>query len=202
MLVWGWISLGAFTVVDATLLNLILLPIIIFEGGWSVNLPNFMAQFPYILIFAILGTIITIGLLGTMSWTSAKYLGLHPMTGFRANFAFASLISATDPVATLTTFAQLQIADRQPLLNTLVFGESMINDAVAIVFFNAFNHAEIEPWDDLLIRLVVLMFGSMLVGALTAAFLVFVLRVAKLPGNTIPEAPALGRGFAPSEEGH
>lgn len=108
------------------------------------------------------------------------------MTSVRANFAFASLISATDPVATLTTFTQLHIAERQPLLNTLVFGESFINDAVAIVFFNAFNHNQ-EPWDELMLRVVTLLFGSMLLGFFTTAALVLVMRWARLPGHTSPE---------------
>lgn len=186
MLQWGWISLGAFTLVDATILNLFLLPVIIFEGGWSVNAPHFMDQFPFILIFAILGTLISIIVIGSFSWVLALQ-GVHNMVTLRANFAFASLISATDPVATLTTFAQLNIAKKQPLLNTLVFGESMINDAVAIVFFNAFNYAGHESWEHLLVRMLFLLFGSMFLGAMTAAALTLVLRGAQLPGHTMPE---------------
>ena len=41
-----------------------------------------------------------------------------------------SLISAVDPVATLAIF---QALDVDPVLNMLVFGESILNDAVAIV---------------------------------------------------------------------
>ena len=45
------------------------------------------------------------------------------------SFAFGSLISAVDPVATLAIFQALDI---DPVLNMLVFGESILNDAVAI----------------------------------------------------------------------
>ena len=46
------------------------------------------------------------------------------------SFAFGSLISAVDPVATLAIFSAL---DMDPVLNMLVFGESILNDAVSIV---------------------------------------------------------------------
>ena len=46
------------------------------------------------------------------------------------SFAFGSLISAVDPVATLAIFSALDV---DPVLNMLVFGESILNDAVSIV---------------------------------------------------------------------
>ena len=58
------------------------------------------------------------------------------------SFAFGSLISAVDPVATLAIFQALDI---DPVLNMLVFGESILNDAVAIgnnIYI--YYHIEIE----------------------------------------------------------
>ena len=46
------------------------------------------------------------------------------------SFTFGALISAVDPVATLAIFHALEV---NPTLNMLVFGESVLNDAVAIV---------------------------------------------------------------------
>lgn len=48
----------------------------------------------------------------------------------RCSFAFGSLISAVDPVATIAIFNALNV---DPVLNMLVFGESILNDAVSIV---------------------------------------------------------------------
>jgi len=50
----------------------------------------------------------------------------------QCSFAFGSLISAVDPVATLAIFHALDV---DPTLNMLVFGESVLNDAVSIVMF-------------------------------------------------------------------
>jgi len=49
---------------------------------------------------------------------------------------FGSLISSTDPVATL---AILKSVGAPPLLYDLVFGESALNDALSIVLFNIFR---------------------------------------------------------------
>lgn len=46
------------------------------------------------------------------------------------SFAFGSLISAVDPVATLAIFHALDV---DAVLYMLVFGESVLNDAVSIV---------------------------------------------------------------------
>ena len=47
--------------------------------------------------------------------------------------AFGALISAVDPVATLAIFSAMDV---EPTLNMLVFGESILNDAVSIVLCN------------------------------------------------------------------
>ena len=49
---------------------------------------------------------------------------------FVESFAFGSLISAVDPVATLAIFHALNV---DQVLYMLVFGESILNDAVSIV---------------------------------------------------------------------
>jgi sodium/hydrogen exchanger 8 len=50
---------------------------------------------------------------------------------------FGALISAVDPVATLSILGNPEL-NLDPLLYSLVFGESVLNDAVAIVLFNTF----------------------------------------------------------------
>lgn len=124
-----------FSKLNAAILNLVLLPIIIFASGWTIRRQDFYSQFPYILLFAVVGVALStvviaflIRITGSMNW--------HSMHAWRTAFAYASLISATDPIATLSTYAKLKV---DPLLNILVFGESVINDAVAIVLFHVFN---------------------------------------------------------------
>lgn len=61
-----------------------------------------------------------------VKWLFAYYIVFF----FLHSFAFGSLISAVDPVATLAIFHALDV---DPTLNMLVFGESILNDAVSIV---------------------------------------------------------------------
>merc|ERR1719265_1649673 len=127
-----------FAELNSAILNLILLPIIIFASGWAIRRQDFYSQFPYILLFAMGGVALsTVVIACLINFTGA--LELHSVTRWRTAFAYASLISATDPVATLSTYSKLKV---DPLLNILVFGESIINDAVAIVLFNVFNGDE------------------------------------------------------------
>jgi NhaP-type Na+/H+ or K+/H+ antiporter len=54
--------------------------------------------------------------------------------GVPFSLLFGSLISATDPVATLTIYSSKAV-NVPPLMHSLVFGESVLNDAVAIVLY-------------------------------------------------------------------
>lgn len=172
---------------SATFLNLFLLPIIIFQSGWALNHFNFLSQVEYIGIFAVFGTLISFFFIGLVGYWAGSH-GYFVVDTLRENLAFAALISAVDPVATLSTFSRLGLDDTQPLLHTMIFGESVINDAVAIVLFHTIN----SSWADLTVLksiydIAVLLFGSAGFGILFASLLVWLLRVARLPGNTIPE---------------
>ena len=50
--------------------------------------------------------------------------------GFGHCLQFGAMISATDPVTVLAVFRDLKV---EPNLDALLFGESVLNDAVAIV---------------------------------------------------------------------
>lgn len=108
---------------------LVLLPPIIFESGYNLHKGNFFQNIGSILVFAILGTTISALVIGA----GVYLLGLAQVAyrlSFVESFAFGSLISAVDPVATVAIFHAMDV---DPVLNMLVFGESILNDAVAIV---------------------------------------------------------------------
>ena len=116
--------------------NLVLLPPIIFESGYSLNQFLFFKNSLTISTLAVVGTLVTtvftwLGLVQLGAW------GLIPELTVVECGAFACLISAVDPVATLATFGALKV---DPNLNSLVFGESVLNDAVAIIFFRSILH--------------------------------------------------------------
>lgn len=123
---------------------LVLLPPIIFESGYNLHKGNFFQNIGSILVFAIAGTTISALVIGA----GIYLLGLADVAyrlSFIESFAFGSLISAVDPVATVAIFHALDI---DPVLNMLVFGESILNDAIAIVLTTSVlesNNPDMSP---------------------------------------------------------
>ncbi|KFO35882.1 Sodium/hydrogen exchanger 8 [Fukomys damarensis] len=111
---------------------LLLLPPIIFESGYSLHKGNFFQNIGSIALFAVFGTAISAFVVGGGIYFlgQADVISKLNMTD---SFAFGSLISAVDPVATIAIFNALHV---DPVLNMLVFGESILNDAVSIVLTN------------------------------------------------------------------
>lgn len=117
----------------------VLLPPIIFEAGYSLNQKDFFENIGAITLYAMLGTIISTFVVGLLSFYVAK-VGLirdidqeNPMEAL----LFGALISAVDPVATLSIMGNAEL-QCDKLLYSLVFGESVLNDAIAIVLFKTF----------------------------------------------------------------
>ncbi|RDD47238.1 Sodium/hydrogen exchanger 8 [Trichoplax sp. H2] len=120
-------------VFDPTFFFVVLLPPIIFESGYSLHKGNFFFNIGSILTFAIIGTAISAIVVGGGIYLLGMAQIIYPLT-LTESFAFGSLISAVDPVATLAIFHALNV---NPTLNMLVFGESVLNDAVSIVMTNS-----------------------------------------------------------------
>ncbi len=104
----------------------IFLPALVFESALSLDARALLKNIVPILMLAIFGMLVSVLLVGLgVGWS----LGLPLIIAF----LFGSLISATDPVAVVALFKELGVAKR---LNVLVEGESLMNDATAIVLFN------------------------------------------------------------------
>ncbi|CAN9321014.1 unnamed protein product [Alternaria alternata] len=90
----------------------LLLPPIILSAGYELHQGNFFRHIGTILTFAFAGSFISAVVLGAMS--------------------VGATLSATDPVTILAIFDTYKV---EPKLYTLIFGESILNDAIAIVVF-------------------------------------------------------------------
>jgi len=78
---------------------------------------------------------------------------------------------------------------RQPLLNVVLLGESMLNDAVAIVLFTVINtdYGQVQNMSALIPSVFKQLFGAIFFGIAVAMVLVFMMRMANLPGHTTEE---------------
>ena len=106
-----------------------LLPPIIFEAGYNMNVSAFLANIGPTMFFAFVGTFASTFIVGGIVWYAGQ-MGLCYPLGLLAALVFGSLISATDPVTVLAVFQALGV---KVDLFSMVFGESVLNDAVAIV---------------------------------------------------------------------
>jgi len=104
----------------------IFLPALVFETALSLDARALLKNLIPVLVLAIIGMLVSVILVGIGVWWS---LGLPLLVAL----LFGSLISATDPVAVVALFKELGVSKR---LNILVEGESLMNDATAIVLFN------------------------------------------------------------------
>lgn len=82
-------------------------------------------------MFAIPGTMISFGVIGGIIYAVGLLNWSYPLS-LSESMVFGSFLSATDPVATLAIFQALNV---DSTLYMLVLGESILNDAVAIILY-------------------------------------------------------------------
>ena len=118
-----------------------LLPPIIFEAGYSLKRKDFFQNIGAITLYAMVGTLISTFVVGFLTYYFANWgwfgEGAIDTENPMEALLFGALISAVDPVATLSIMGSPEL-NCDPLLYSLVFGESVLNDAIAISLFKVF----------------------------------------------------------------
>ncbi|KAJ7398441.1 Sodium/hydrogen exchanger 2 [Pitangus sulphuratus] len=124
-------------VMNSDVFFLYLLPPIVLDAGYFMPTRLFFENFGTIFWYAVVGTLwnaigIGISLYGICQISA---FGLTDITLLQ-NLLFGSLISAVDPVAVLAVFENIHVNEQ---LYILVFGESLLNDAITVVLYNLFK---------------------------------------------------------------
>ncbi|MFP3983805.1 MAG: cation:proton antiporter [Desulfurivibrionaceae bacterium] len=147
--------------IDPHLILFLFLPTLIFEATYSLESHLFFRIVPQIVLLAVPGLLISMFLSALVaSWLLPWGLG--------AALLFGALISATDPVAVV---ALLKEKTSRKRLQTLIEGESLLNDGTAIVLFSLFygfviGGTGIEPLSAAG-EFVLVVSGGLLIGILT-----------------------------------
>jgi len=105
-----------------------------------------------------------------------KYLNTQYFTLWEC-FSFGALISSTDPVSVLAVFKEMN-ADK--MLYSLIYGESILNDAISISSYNTFvmisegtaYGSYIGPF----LNFLVIFLGSLIIGAIIAMICAFIIK--------------------------
>ena len=104
----------------------LILPTLLFDAAINIHSDVLLRNLLPVLVLATVGLLVSTAIIG---------LAMGQLTPLPIAVAllFGALISATDPVAVIALFRELGVEVR---LSTLVDGESLFNDATAIVVFN------------------------------------------------------------------
>ncbi|BFF94510.1 sodium/hydrogen exchanger 3 [Drosophila madeirensis] len=112
-----------------------MLPPIILDAGYFMPNRLFFDNLGTILLMAVVGTIFNIATIGGALYACGLtgIYGEGQTPGLMDIFLFTSLISAVDPVAVLAVFEEIHVNE---ILYIVVFGESLLNDAVTVVMYH------------------------------------------------------------------
>ncbi len=107
-----------------------MLAFLLFAGAMSLDLKALRDRAWAVATLALVGTVISTGLVGAAFWWAAQLLG-RPVALPWA-LVFGALISPTDPVAVLATLKNVRVPEA---LEIEMQGEALFNDGVGIVLF-------------------------------------------------------------------
>ncbi len=149
------------------LILFLFLPPLVFESALAMDFRLLARNLTPVLLLAGPGLLISAALIGIpISWVSPLNLG--------QGLLFGSMVSATDPVAVIALFKELGVPHR---LMILVEGESLLNDASAIVIFNiilmaiASGTANWMTAGQGLVQAVIVLTGGILTGILVSSLM-------------------------------
>lgn len=133
-----------------------LLPPIVLDASYQLYCKPFLMNLDGIFVLAVIGTSLNVFIIGGLlhlcyGMTLAKCLLL------------ASIVSAVDPVAVLAVFQEIGV---QANLYFLIFGESLFNDGVTVVYFDTLDKIAFVDVEPLTYLYAVLSFFTVSIGGL------------------------------------
>ncbi len=162
---------------------LIFLPTLIFESAFNLDARKLKQNLIPILFLAIPGVLLSTAIIGGLLYW------LTPLSGVYA-LILGALLSATDPVAVISIFKQLGVPKR---LTVLVEGESLFNDATAIVLTHILiavsltGNFGIGEFTSGVIDFLVVFIGGLMVGVIMA--LIFGWLIGRVESDHFIEVP-------------
>uniref|UniRef100_A0A3B4TVJ8 Sodium/hydrogen exchanger n=1 Tax=Seriola dumerili TaxID=41447 RepID=A0A3B4TVJ8_SERDU len=171
---------------EPALFFLFLLPTIVGDAGYFMPARLFFDNLGAILTYAVVGTLWNAFCTGFCLY-AAKLLGVideRVQADLMDFLLFGALISAVDPVAVLAVFEEVHVND---MLFIIVFGESLLNDAVTVVLYKVYiSFVEVGPanvqtadYFKGVASFLIVSIGGTLVGLVFAVILGFITRFTK-----------------------
>ena len=143
----------------------VFIPLLVFESAYKINKKLLLANIVPIIILAVIGLLLTASLTAV-----GLYYGIAHPTGFPliAALLTGAILAATDPVAVVARLREIGAPER---LNVLLEGESLFNDATAIVLFGLFISMALSLQSEITTSGVIIEFVKISVGGLVTGLI-------------------------------
>jgi len=163
----------------------IFLPILLFQAALDIDIRRMLDDAAPIFALAVVAVVVSTAVIGfTLSWVSGVSLVACLLVG--------AIVATTDPAAVVAIFRDLGAPSR---LTRLVEGESLLNDATAIVLYTVLLRMLLTGDDPTLPGALGMFFGS-LIGGAAIGFVGGRLATAALPYMRGSQAAALTLSLA------
>jgi len=110
----------------------VFIPLLVFESAYKINKRILLDNIVPIIVLAVIGLLLTASLTAIGLYYGIAHPGGFP---FIAALLTGAILAATDPVAVVARLREIGVPER---LSVLLEGESLFNDATAIVLFGLF----------------------------------------------------------------
>ena len=144
----------------------VFIPLLVFDSTYKINKDLLLENIVPIIILAVIGLLLTASLTAV-----GLYYGIAHSVGFPliAALLTGSILAATDPVAVVARFREIGAPER---LSVLLEGESLFNDATAIVLFGLFLSMALSLESSItasgvIVEFIIIFFGGLATGLAT-----------------------------------
>lgn len=161
---------GAGVVMNYHQFFLYLLPPIVFEAGYFMPKTHFVEHLETILTFSIFGTLANAILLAIVLFIMPSFQHIGALN-LQTWMVFSAALSAVDPVAVITTFDELHVNFH---LYICIFGESLLNDAVAVAMFRVFSSEDQVTSTDFVLSFLYMGIGGIVLGFIFGCFVAWI----------------------------
>lgn len=120
---------------EASLFFEFMLPFLIFGVGYNMKRRRFFRNIGPIVLNGVIGTFISFILLSSLIWAFGSGHLVHAKITLQDSLALGAVLSCPETVVTLSAIRETT----NPKLNSIIFGESLIGNAISILLISAIN---------------------------------------------------------------
>jgi len=138
----------------------VFIPVLVFESAYNINKKLLLQNIVPVLVLAVMGLLLTAAIAAIGLYFGIAHPGGFPLI---AALLTGAILAATDPVAVVSRLREIGAPDR---LSVLLEGESLFNDATAIVLFGLFLSMAISMENSITASAVIIEFLKIFTGGL------------------------------------